>query len=423
MTEKSERLMRSIQWPLECRPYFDSQERSGGVSLRSKSVDGVALSALWTVPELCRAYRWPRDLTGGGVIGILAMAGGYKRSDLKTYFEDLDEPMPTIVDVPMGGFDNNPGKSMNDKDDPDVEVTLDIQVAASSYYAATGRPATIRLYWTGKDLLAIAPAILQAAADGCAVFSASWGAPEEMWEAMTWKLGRNVAVELETAVISAAMRGMTVFAASGDQEATNGGQSLSVNLPAACPHVVGCGGTSKQKHRKRNEVEKVWNSDPGKPNGFGTGGGYSSIFVPQFWARGAPAGSGRIVPDVSGNADKTHGYRIHVHGEYRPTGGTSAVAPLYAGLFAAFDKKGKGFVNQTLWRNRDCFQDITKGGNDGYEAGKGPDACSGLGVPIGRELATLFMARQAAPQIHRKVVEVVEIIEKAEVIEVTLPLG
>ena len=99
MTEKTERHMRTIQWPLECRPYFDSSERSGGVSLRSKTVEDAALSSLWTVPELCKAYRWPRDLAGGGVIGILAMAGGYRRSDFKTYFDDLDEPMPTIIDV------------------------------------------------------------------------------------------------------------------------------------------------------------------------------------------------------------------------------------------------------------------------------------------------------------------------------------
>ena len=41
-------------------------------------------------------------------------------------------------------------------------------------------------------------------------------------------------------------------------------------------------------------------------------------------------------------------------------GGTSAVAPLYAGLFALFGTK-LGFVTPKLWLNHLCFNDITCG--------------------------------------------------------------
>ena len=70
-------------------------------------------------------------------------------------------------------------------------------------------------------------------------------------------------------------------------------------------------------------------------------------------------------------------------------GGTSAVAPLYAGLFAAFGKN-LGFVTPSLYQNQPAFNDITSGGNGYYNAAAGPDPCTGLGSPIGNKLAVLF---------------------------------
>ena len=44
---------------------------------------------------------------------------------------------------------------------------------------------------------------------------------------------------------------------------------------------------------------------------------------------------GRGVPDICGNADGQTGYLVRVDGRTVPIGGTSAVAPLWAGLIAA----------------------------------------------------------------------------------------
>jgi kumamolisin len=92
---------------------------------------------------------------------------------------------------------------------------------------------------------------------------------------------------------------------------------------------------------------------------------------------------------VSGNADPDSGYEIIVHGSQTVVGGTSAVAPLYAGLFASFGQK-LGFVTPKLWLNQKDFNDITVGGNGFYNAGPGPDPCSGIGSPIGSSIAALF---------------------------------
>jgi hypothetical protein len=156
-------------------------------------------------------------------------------------------------------------------------------------------------------------------------------------------------------------------------------------------------------HRSRNGggEETVWNNDPGNPSGSGTGGGFSTIFSPMpLWQAGAPHGPGRMVPDVSANADPSFGYNIVVHGQTLAFGGTSAVAPLYAGLFAAFGRKlslstPQKLVTPRLWLNQMCFSDIVTGDNGFFRAERGPDPCTGIGSPIGQKLAALFGAQAA----------------------------
>jgi subtilase family serine protease len=96
-----------------------------------------------------------------------------------------------------------------------------------------------------------------------------------------------------------------------------------------------------------------------------------------------------MVPDVAADADPNTGYNIVLHGVQVPIGGTSAVAPLYAGLFAAFGTK-LGFITPKLWLNQVCFNDITVGDNGAFRAAVGPDPCTGIGSPIGTRLANLL---------------------------------
>jgi subtilase family serine protease len=210
--------------------------------------------------------------------------------------------------------------------------------------------------------------------------------------------GTQAGNDMEQAAIDAATAGMIVFAASGDNDSSDGGPGrANVDLPASAPHVIGCGGTSKTAAAFTPESETVWNNNPGKTNGEGTGGGYSKLFHPMPpWQAGAPHGPGRMVPDVSADADPNTGYNIVLHGEQTVIGGTSAVAPLYAGLFASFGTK-LGFVTPELWANHLCFNDITQGDNGAYRARSGPDPCTGIGSPIGTQLADLLTHAAANP--------------------------
>jgi subtilase family serine protease len=325
----------------------------------------------WDVAALCWAYDWPVGLVGGGVIAIVELGGGWVSSDLEKFCMHNNIPVPSVTDVSVDGMRNRPGIDV----DSDGEVALDIQVAAAAYSVATGKPAIIRVYWA-NDIAAAVRAALQ---DGCDVCSISWGADEAEW-------GRPAAEDMEHAAAAAVAAGMVVFAASGDNDSSDGGPNrANVDTPASCPHVIACGGT-----RKTATKETVWNNDPGRPSGEGTGGGFSTVFRPiPVWQIGAPHGPGRVVPDVAANADPETGYNIVLGGQVSVTGGTSAVAPLYAGLFAAFGVK-LGWVSPALWSNPLCFNDITIGDNGAFRARIGPDACTGLGSPVADRLAALL---------------------------------
>jgi kumamolisin len=121
---------------------------------------------------------------------------------------------------------------------------------------------------------------------------------------------------------------------------------------------------------------------------------------------------GRGVPDLAGDADPASGYIVRVNGQREIVGGTSAVAPLYAGLLALINQARKaagagpaGFILDTIYSAAGVksFRDIVSGNNDIfgslghlYTAGPGWDACTGLGVADGTKWLSLFAAADGA---------------------------
>ena len=163
--------------------------------------------------------------------------------------------------------------------------------------------------------------------------------------------------------------------------------------------MVGCGGTHIKASAAKITGESVWNSDGG-----GTGGGISDLFDVPAYQDGVtlPASvnvgrKGRGVPDVAGDADPNSGYRVVVDGQAQVIGGTSAVAPLWAGLFALINQasgRSSGQPHATLYATPTAFRDVTSGNNKskgiGYKAVERWDACTGLGTPKGEAVTKLF---------------------------------
>jgi kumamolisin len=175
--------------------------------------------------------------------------------------------------------------------------------------------------------------------------------------------------------------------------------------------VLACGGTDLVASGSKITSETVWNELAN--NEGATGGGISDVFaLPSYQSSaGVPPSAnpgghvGRGVPDVAGNADPSTGYVTLVDGQSGVIGGTSAVAPLWAALIALINQslgKPAGFINPTLYQNSGSaqdFKDITSGNNGAYSAAAGWDACTGLGSPIGNQIAVVLGAG-STPQVR-----------------------
>jgi len=373
----------------QAKPHF--RRRRGRAGARA---DSVNLS--YTPPQVAALYDFPTGVDGAGeCIALIELGGGYNTTDLSNYWSQLKLiETPAVSAVSVGNGSNNP---TGDPNGPDGEVMLDIEVAGS---IAPG--AKIVVYFADNTDAGFLNAITTAVHDSTnnpSVVSISWGGPESSWtqQAMT---------SMDEAFQSAAAMGVSVCVAAGDDGSTDGvTDGLNhVDFPASSPNVLACGGTQLVASGNSITSETVWNELAN--NEGATGGGISDVFPLPSWQNGAgvPLSAnpnknvGRGVPDVTGDADPTTGYVTRVDGNPDVIGGTSAVAPLWAGLIALLNQsmgKPVGFINPLLYQDagtaRD-LNDITSGNNGAYSAGPGWDACSGLGSPIGTQVAAALGA-------------------------------
>ena len=353
---------------------------------RSRLANVFALMEPFTVLDLAKQYDFPPGLDGTGqTIGIIALGGGYLPSDLRDYFGALGLAVPQVTEVSVHGAKNSPGID----DLADREAALDIQIAG-----AIAPGAHIVVYFAENSEQGFHDAISQAVHDDNApsVISTSWGGPEESW---TDQLRDALSATLDDAVTL----GITVLAAAGDDGASDDLPiGLHVDLPACLEQVLACGGTHAEINAGKL-TEIVWNDSISGQGA--TGGGVSRKVPMPAWQSSADVPPhpetgfrGRGVPDVAGNADPLTGYRVRINGADQVVGGTSAVAPLWAGLIARMNQQlGKrlGYVNPSLYGlGPAVFRDVVQGGNDGFKAGGTWDACTGLGTPNGRALLAAF---------------------------------
>jgi kumamolisin len=354
----------------------------------------AAVSLSYTPVQVAALYDFPTGVNGAGeCIALIELGGGYNPTDLSNYWSQLKlTETPTVSSVSVGNGSNDP---TGDPDGPDGEVMLDIEVTGS---IAPGTK--IVAYFAENTDAGFLNAITTAVHDSAnnpSVVSISWGGPESSWtqQAMT---------SMDQAFQSAAAMGVTVSVAAGDDGSTDGvTDGLNhVDFPASSPNVLACGGTDLVASGNTIKSETVWNELTN--NEGATGGGISDVFPLPSWqsAAGVPPSAnsthnvGRGVPDVAGDADPSTGYITLVDGQSGVIGGTSAVAPLWAGLVALINQsigKPVGFINPLLYQNagtENDFHDITSGNNGAYFAGPGWDACTGLGSPIGTGIAAVL---------------------------------
>jgi kumamolisin len=357
----------------------------------------AAAPTSYTPPQVAELYQFPAGTDGTGqTIAIIELGGGFGSSDLDPYFAGLGLPVPSVTAASVDGAVNQPGQDPNGADG---EVLLDIEVAGA---VAPGAAQVV--YFAPNTDQGFVDAVTTAvhATPTPAVVSISWGQSEDSWTA-------QARTSLDQAMADAAALGVTVTVAAGDNGSSDGqsGSGTHVDFPASSPHALACGGTSLRGNPSTGVIssETVWNDGA---SGGATGGGVSDTFGLPSWQASAgvpaPAGtaagpaSGRGVPDVAGCADPATGYQVRVDGQSTVIGGTSAVAPLWAGLISRLAQStgnSFGLIQSLLYPGVTAgtaapgFRDITGGSNGAYAAGPGWDACTGLGSPDGSTLPAM----------------------------------
>jgi len=376
----------------QAKPHFRKRREQTGALAAAANIS-------YTPPQIASLYRFPTAVNGAGeCIAIIELGGGYTDSDLSNYWNQLNlTTTPSVSAVSIGNGSNAP---TGDPNSADAEVMLDIEIAGS---IAPG--AKIVVYFAENTDAGFLNAITTAVHDTTnkpSVVSISWGGPESSWT-------QQALTSMDEAFQSAAALGVTVCAASGDEGSTDGiSDGLNhVDFPASSGSVLACGGTRLVGSGNTITSETVWNELAS--NEGATGGGISDVFPLPTWQQTAnvpPSANpthniGRGVPDVAGDADPTSGYVTLVDGQSGVTGGTSAVAPLWAALIALVNeglKQPAGFINPLLYQSAGSagdFNSIVSGNNGAYSARVGWDACTGLGTPIGDKIAAALGATQS----------------------------
>ena len=328
-------------------------------------------------PQLLTAYNvaslQSSGVTGTGQTVVIVDACGSPTiaSDLQTFDAQFGLPNPTLNVVEVdGSVCTNSGWG--------VETSIDVE------WAHTMAPgATIDLLLTkkpsGADLYGAWSYALTN--DLGNQISNSWG-------------GTAKCSSLPSGLAStAAADGVTILASSGDGGAWGQGMSLGAQQPADCKDVLTIGGTTLHISSGGTYLsESAWS---------GAGGGYvPSKSEPGYQSFANITDSFNLLAksDVSAVANPSTGVWIYDSGAggWSVWGGTSVACPLWAGFMADVNqiRATNGFgpagmiqpflykdvygVNGTSSLYSTDFHDVTTG-SDGWPAGKGWDAPTGLG--------------------------------------------
>lgn len=341
--------------------------------------------------RVANSYNIPASTGVNAKVGIISLSGGFLQSDLDKSMDDLGLPRNTVTFVASDSASYN---WYNDPYGGNIENTLDLYCVAG-----IAPQANVVIYSGTNSGAGFASAINRAIAENCDVITISWGTTESSY----------LADFLEPAFASASAKGITVCVATGDygSEPIINANIQAIQYPAASSNVVAVGGTHLNYNPSGNiritetvEYNQSW-------GGSGGGGGVST-FIPvpkyqtgltyqQYFKANSTPGpvttlTHRGIPDI---AAAMNPYGFWYNGTIISAGGTSASAPIMAGMFARFIALNGGrrpipnTIHSILYGNLNSYYDIFTGNNatvqyvNGYAASSNWDPVTGVGVPWG----------------------------------------
>ncbi|MFG3102498.1 carboxypeptidase regulatory-like domain-containing protein [Streptomyces sp. NPDC048182] len=356
--------------------------RVGCFALRRNDVGGAqgALTSAaapggYGPADLRSAY----DLPAGGGAGqtvavVVAFDDPTAESDLAVYRAQYGLPACTTANGCFRKIDQRGG---TDHPKPHEgwagETSLDLDMVSA---AAPG--AHLLLVEADSDTFAdMFAAVDQAVAQGARYVSNSYGSAYDS----TSGSGEDPAQTAEFDV-HYDHPGVAMVASSGDH-------GYGVTYPAASRHVTAVGGTALRRTTTgtRGWTESVWRNSQG-----GTGSGCSA-YEPKPAFQSDTGCARRTVSDVAAVADPLTGvavYQTYGGPGWAVMGGTSASAPIIAGVYAAAGTPAAGsYPNSYPYFEPTALNDVTDGANGtcapGYlcTATTGYDGPTGLGTPRG----------------------------------------
>jgi hypothetical protein len=274
---------------------------------------------------------------------------GYMSADIATFDSCYNLPMadPITQYVAPGAYTSPKTIGGSIEADLDMEVTHEIAPGAQELLYL-GANQGIVMGSILPDIQDIIPVYNQISADNLAtIVSVSYDLGCEETEVSDYQLK-----ELDVLLTQATAQGITFSVAAGDSGSygcvQNGNIGYTeISALVADPHVLAIGGTSFNNPpgtpRDAQYPETYWTS-PSITGGNNDGGGYgTSIVFSAPYYEPYLAGGMRTIPDVSAEADSdsglNSGYAEYCNfpvgcGGWLINGGTSAAAPLWAGILA-----------------------------------------------------------------------------------------
>ncbi|KAH8985804.1 subtilisin-like protein [Lactarius akahatsu] len=343
--------------------------------------------------------------TDRNVLGVVGLLDDYPNpTDLAAFMQkyrsDADDATYTVVRVNGGGYDPT---------HPHVEANVCIQYAEAMAY-----PTPHIFYSTGRgpsgtdDYFVYFLEYILDQENIPQTISMSYHRLEENF------LSHEYIVQVCDLFSRLGVRGVSVILSSGNEGVgkdcvmEDGSIRFMPNFPPTCPYVTVVGGTTGY--------------EPEVAAGF-SGGGFSDYFerppyqeeaVSTFLQslgnqhQGLYNPTGRGIPDIAAQAS---GFKLFSNGRERVESGTSAAAPVVAGVISLLNDwlilRGQpplGFLNPWLYGGGfAALNDITEGSNsgcgmDGFTAVDGWDPVTGLGTPnFGKMVEILMLERIIAP--------------------------
>ena len=375
------------------------------------SYTSIGQPPLLTAPKIATAYNIPASTGAGVKVGIISLDGGFSQTDLNKSMANLGLTTGNVTFVSVDGTTNSYTGNPNTGDG---ENALDLVCVAGMVPAANivfykGQNAGI--YFSSNINTANAlnsnssfgNAIQAAVNDNCDVISISWG----IFESQTVSNVISYCGDyLAGPLANAAAKNICVFVASGDYGSvatSNASIGINVDYPSASNNVTAVGGTYLTLSNANARIsETVYNNSEAGLSGVGGSGGVSLVTPLPSWQANLtyktyPGNvvttlAKRGIPDISA---AMNAYGVWIGNTVYGFSGTSAAAPIMAGMFARFislnggrrPPSGSAGLNSILYNHTSSFDDITTGNNasllaTGYSATTNWDAAVGLGPQL-----------------------------------------